>query len=305
MNRIEKLRDGIKAGCQGIEVAPWHNPIAPKKDGFATLVVDIHSQETLQNNARKRGFAPERIDGIESVDFQGDASNLHDLLRNGGYEGQVEWIVSSHNFEHLPNPLCFLRSCEALLNAGGTLTMAIPDKRFCFDRYQPAATTAKILEADLQSPQLHADTWAKFCQRTRRAGFRRPDGTDAMAWSVEENEPELLWAKDDVRTQFAELKQHLEEGSNADFWGHRWYYTPAVFQLIILDLCEIGMLHLSVEKAWDTQGYEFIVQLICKETEPMSENDYRAKRSELLRQAEDEAAVVSAAYLKLQRELGV
>ena len=145
-HRFAPLRRVIHPGSLGIEIGPFLYPLAAKRDGYRTLVVDRYDSATLREKAREKGVKPAEIERIEPVDYVGDASRLLDLVRGQGFTGQVDWIVSCHNFEHLPDPIRFLRDCEALLAPGGVLAMIVPDKRACFDRFQPAATAAGILD---------------------------------------------------------------------------------------------------------------------------------------------------------------
>ena len=56
-------------------------------------------------------------------------------------------MISSHNFEHSPNPIRFLQGCGKVLKPGGVLSMALPDKRACFDYFRPHTTLGQWLEA--------------------------------------------------------------------------------------------------------------------------------------------------------------
>ena len=111
-HRFTPLRRLIRPGTLGIEIGPFLNPLAAKRDGYRTLVVDRYDQAALREKARERGAACEAIERIEPVDYVGDASRLLDLVRGQGFTGQVDWIVSCHNFEHLPDPIRFAPAAQ-------------------------------------------------------------------------------------------------------------------------------------------------------------------------------------------------
>lgn len=55
--------------------------MAPKRDGFQTLVVDILDIESLREKARRMNIPEARVEAIEEVDIVGDASRLLELVR--------------------------------------------------------------------------------------------------------------------------------------------------------------------------------------------------------------------------------
>ena len=190
-HRFAPLRRLIHPGSLGIEIGPFLNPLAAKRDGYRTLVVDRYDSSTLREKARERGSKPAEIERIEPVDYVGDASRLLDLVRGQGFTGLVDWIVSCHNFEHLPDPIRFLRDCEALLAPGGVLVMIVPDKRTCFDRFQPAATAAGMIEAAEVIPTTASEAWAAFRQFSATTTLDRC-GAKVVAWGLAESDPERM-----------------------------------------------------------------------------------------------------------------
>ena len=169
MKRFQHLHNVVRPGSTGIEIGPWRHPVAPKRDGYQTLVVDILDTEGLRRLARERDVPAEEIALIEEVDIVGDASRLLDLVRGSGFAGRVQWIVSCHNFEHLPDPVRFLCDCEKLLEPGGTLAMIVPDKRYTLDRFQPAATVADMLHTWIAGPGRDDPAWGRFRQQALAA----------------------------------------------------------------------------------------------------------------------------------------
>lgn len=52
MDRRTILLDGIdKANTRGVEIGPFFSPMAPKKDGWNTIVVDFNDGEELRRIA--------------------------------------------------------------------------------------------------------------------------------------------------------------------------------------------------------------------------------------------------------------
>ena len=209
--------------------------------------------------------------------------------------------MSCHNFEHLPDPIRFLRDCEALLAPGGVLAMIVPDKRACFDRFQPAATAAGMIEAAEVSPTPASEAWAAFRQFSSSAVLDR-NGTTAAAWGLGESDPERM-LMGDPRPPHARLQRQLTEGRDPDFCGHRWRFTPAVFESILFDLRILGLVGLEVDEVIPTVHGEFTVKLRAAAPGELSVEEIRRRRTDLRIRADDEAAVVSRAYRALEAEL--
>lgn len=300
-HRFTPLRRVIQPGSLGIEIGPFLNPIAAKRDGYRTLVVDRYDSSALREKARARGAEREAIEQIEPVDYVGDASRLFDLVRGQGFAGQVDWIVSCHNFEHLPDPIRFLRDCEALLAPGGALAMIVPDKRACFDRFQPAATAAAMIEAAELIPTPAAEAWAAFRQSSATTTLVRGGGP-VLSWGLADSDPARMLLGD-PRPPYARLQRQLAQGRDPDFWGHRWRFTPAVFEAILFDLRILGLVSLEVDEVIPTVHGEFTVKLRAAALGELTVEEIRRRRTDLRIRAEDEAAVVSQAYRALEAEL--
>lgn len=301
--RFAPLERAILPGTRGIEIGPWRDPVAPKAAGHATLVVDVEDADGLRSSARKRGFDEASIARIEEVDLVGDASNLLDLVRGAGIEGSFDWIVSCHNFEHLPDPLRFLRDCETLLAPGGALAMIVPDKRFCFDRFQPPATFAGVVEAWRRGPDPAVEaSWAAFRQRALIGVRLEDDGRENLSWHEPFDDPGRMRLRD-PRLSLDGLRRRLDRGAPEPFTGHRFRWTPAVLRAVLFDLSVAGLVGFGTEEITATPAAEFVAVLRAGRAEVPPAEEVPLRRTALYRAVEDEAAVVSGAYRALAAEL--
>ena len=73
-----------------------------------------------------------------------DLSAVHDRV--------YDFVLASHVFEHLANPMRAVHECNRVLATGGVLLIVVPDKRVTFDRRRPF-TSFEHLESDF-----HANT---------------------------------------------------------------------------------------------------------------------------------------------------
>src|ERR1700730_11534889 len=134
MDRRERITRFITPQQKGIEIGPYFAPLAPKRLGYNCLAIDVFDGATLRRHAADDQQIPdELIANIEEVDLLGSSSAVAELVAAQHQLGTFDYIISSHNFEHLPDPVRFLQGCGKVLRPGGILSMAIPDRRTCFD----------------------------------------------------------------------------------------------------------------------------------------------------------------------------
>ncbi|RFU45988.1 bifunctional 2-polyprenyl-6-hydroxyphenol methylase/3-demethylubiquinol 3-O-methyltransferase UbiG [Paraburkholderia sp. DHOC27] len=280
------LKHVTKAG-RGIEIGPWVNPLAPKSEGYNCLILDVFDRDTLRQRASEvPDFAP-RVDAIEDVDLVGSSTHIDLLVAARGEAGMFDYVVSSHNFEHLANPIRFLQGCERVLKKDGVLSMAIPDHRGCFDIFRPVTRLSEWVDAfveNRESPsigQIFDDRWAY-------AHFHDNDG-EKIAFP--RNSP-----INKMFTSTAGLDGILKEWTSKSRWALEQYrdahcsvFTPASFELLLRDAAYFGLVGFEVIDIRDTDGCEFYVHLrnnpSARDNPP---RDYAAIRTELFRRVKAE-----------------
>ena len=70
-------------------------------------------------------------------------------------EARYDWIIASHVIEHMPDLVAFFRQAARLLKPGGSLSLVIPDKRYCFDYFRWPSTTGDVLQAFAEQRRRH------------------------------------------------------------------------------------------------------------------------------------------------------
>jgi glycosyltransferase involved in cell wall biosynthesis/SAM-dependent methyltransferase len=273
--RARVLLDGVPRSARILEVGPSYSPIAPKADGWKTTIVDHTTRTNLVEKYRHERDV--WVDRIEDVDFIWSQGSIADAVP-AALHGTFDVFVASHVIEHVPDVIAFLRSTAALLRDDGTVILAVPDKRFCFDYFRPLATTAHVLEAHQSGRTRH----------TRRTAFEQ------YAYSVN-NDGTGAWGQEPVaKMTFAlgfDTAVDLLAGFDADPEGayvdmHAWQFTPSSFQLILLELARMRHLDWAVEDITPATGCEFCVRLRrggIEKAWAMSEDELGARRLALLR----------------------
>ena len=241
LSRQEKILKNIDVHGKGLEIGPSHNPVAPKRDGFDVDIVDHLDAEGLR---RKYADAGLELDKIEDVDSVWNGELLSELI---GKTEHYDWIVASHVIEHMPDPITFLQQCELLLKPGGRLALVVPDKRFCFDYFQPIDLTGSWLDAFHEkrtrpTPGQVFDHLSNGCCLDQLS-----------AWSAAHSgELGLLNSFEHAAEIWFQAKT-----SNEYFDVHCWRFVPASFQLIVADLFALGLTRLQIFQQFDTEGCEF------------------------------------------------
>jgi len=153
MLREKLLRKHISKEKLGLEIGPLFWGLCRKDEGYNVLIWDVLSKEELLNNYKTESKSAkkelEEIDIISSKSMKialSEYSQKKDAVVKNVSEC-FEYIISSHNLEHMPNPIQFLIDASELLKEDGILNMAIPISSRCFDCFRPLSTTGEMLDA--------------------------------------------------------------------------------------------------------------------------------------------------------------
>jgi 2-polyprenyl-3-methyl-5-hydroxy-6-metoxy-1,4-benzoquinol methylase len=133
------LRHVDKTG-RGIEIGPSHSPVAPKSEGYRVDIIDHMDRDGLIAKYREHNL---RLENIEEVDFVWRGESYADLT---GKTGHYDWIIASHLIEHTTDLIGFLNHCDEVLRDDGVISLAVPDKRYCFDRFRPITGLARLID---------------------------------------------------------------------------------------------------------------------------------------------------------------
>ena len=275
MTREDQIRQAFDKSMRLIEIGASYNPLLPKRDGWQTVVVDHTDQDTLidkyNSEANRLAVTPWDFSAIEHVDVIWRGGPLHEAFpvdQHGSFDG----LIASHVAEHLPDLLGFLQSAAILLKPGGTFFLALPDKRTCFDALRPLATTGRVLDgrgASHHTMGTEFDHTAYHCVYGGATGWLTASRDQEFAlvhpWS------QVALVLDQTHTEYVDC--------------HNWTFTPASFELIILELHALGLI------PWTTTiepqiGIEFWSWMARGEIDPETVNQ---RRLELLREVIMEA----------------
>ena len=228
MRREDVILAHIKRDGLGLEIGPGCAPIAPKKQGFHVHVLDHCDKKALIEKFRPHGT---NIENIEEVDFVWDGRPYAELI---GRRHAYDWIIGSHVLEHTTDLVGFLNDCDSLLKEDGVLSLAVPDKRYCFDWFRPLTGIGRVIDAARNPQKIHsAGTAAEYFLSVVSRGGR-------TAWDTsEKGEFEFVHS-------FEQAKQAIRDVSERGYYldVHEWCFTPTSVRLMIRDLLELCFIQL-------------------------------------------------------------
>ena len=222
---------------------------------------------------------------IESVEFLYQGSLLETICAsserlgfgNGPISGLFDYIVSSHNFEHQPNPIQFLLDSEFCLRKGGFLVMAIPIASRCFDCWLPLTTTGMALDRYLMNAA--KPTLGAVFDSLKTQAFL----TDGQPVHDQSYDVDKIQLKADFNDSFLRSADQLFPSDYVD--AHVSRFNPYSFELFLGELHALGLLSSLTEDS-TVNGAEFIVRMCKKGVSASGSVNFTAgKRTELARQS--------------------
>jgi SAM-dependent methyltransferase len=230
----------------GLEIGPLTSPIV-KRDGAKVFYADHMSQAQLREKYKD---APLDVNDIVQVDFI-----VKDTLVNAVGGQKFDYVVACHVIEHVPDTVRWFEDIAAILKPGGTLALAIPDKRYTFDIARYPSTPGDIVGAYLEK-------------------YKRPAASDVYDFAAEGRDVKTaaVWANPygewDKRPHLYSLDEayamslkNLDSDEYIDCHCH--VFTPHSFVKVLRELMMLGLTDFEVESFRDTndQNIEFYASL--------------------------------------------
>jgi len=305
MDRRDEILKFIKKGDRGVEIAPWFNPLVAKRDGYNSLVLDIFDAESLRARASLDPNIPRvSIPLIEEVDVVGSATFIGDLIRARGESNSFDYVVSSHNFEHLPNPIKFLQGCGEVLRSGGVVSVAVPDRRCCFDYFRPVTRLSEWLEAFVKESEQPSCAQC-FDTREMFASYRVGSGRlHSFARGVRSEDVGVDLAEVNLRGLLQDWMLRVKSGDKTYHDSHCSVFTPSSFELLVRDAGFLGLVPFEIIEIRAGHG-EFYAHLrLGRSGDSLRLADYEEIRNCLLRRIQDECAETSGRFQEMLQEVG-
>ena len=256
-DRSERLLKYISKEKLGLEIGPYINPLASKREGFNVKILDVFTDEELISRSKNDCHLNESDTlRIEKVDFVMSAQEIGSIEE---LKGTCDYIISSHNLEHIPNPILFLQGCTQALKPDGIISLALPDYRCCWDRFRPLSSSADWLDAFV-SKREKPSAKQVFEQNSMHCRWHK-DGKllPTMPMDTELSELQPVQSLESAWNNF--LDHSKNELGMPYIDTHCWTFTPDSFKLILNDLRILRILDLKIIDISDAPESEFIVHI--------------------------------------------
>ena len=214
------------------------------------------------------------------MDLVGSATRLAEIVDAKGLAGKLDYVMSSHNFEHIPDPIRFLQGCEKALKPGGILSMALPDKRCCFDYFRPLSMTGDLIQAFFEKRDRPSS--AQVFQ-LEALNCRHLEGGDKSITFDLATDPATIEPYQQLEGSFEQWRRGDWEANDVYRDTHCWALTPASFELMAREIHFLGLTRMEIESVEGTNGNEFYARLVNGKPVPERARFYE-RRAELLRE---------------------
>lgn len=222
--------DLLKSVPSILEIGPFANPAVR---GPNVKYFDVLSTEMLRRRALAHKLDADRCPHIDFVSVTGDLAVVAE---------QFDAVVSSHAIEHQPDLIEHLIGVARILKPGGRYSLAVPDKRYCFDHFIAESTIADVLDAGARKLRFHdiASVIQHIALTTHNDSVRH--------WNGEHGEPVYKSAPERIRDA---LNTSLHSpGVYID--THAWQFVPASFREIMQTLFDLGFSPFRVMRVYPT-----------------------------------------------------
>jgi SAM-dependent methyltransferase len=143
---------------EGIEIGALHHPLTLPRGARVRYVDLMPTAELRKEYPQLRG---ERFVEVDIIDDG-------EVLRTTA-DATQDFVIASHFLEHCQDPIRAVGNMLRVLKAGGILYMAIPDKRYTFDRDRPVTPIEHLWRDHQEGPDWsrreHFEEWARLVEK--------------------------------------------------------------------------------------------------------------------------------------------
>jgi glycosyltransferase involved in cell wall biosynthesis/SAM-dependent methyltransferase len=143
--KADRLRCAIAAQYlqgEGIEIGALHSPLQVPESAKVRYV-DRLSVFDLRMQYPELNELP-----LVEVDIIDDGEVLGTVA-----DASVDFVIANHMIEHCQNPIASLQNYLRVVKPGGVIYLAIPDKRYTFDRDRPVTSLEHLVRDYQEGPE--------------------------------------------------------------------------------------------------------------------------------------------------------
>ena len=138
--RRRKLRRFCKISKgRGLEIGALSTPVVKRSEG------EIYYADYFPTESLLLTYKDVKLQDVVEVDFLLENISYREICKK---TGTFDYVVASHVFEHIPNPIGWLRELSEILKPSGIISLAIPDKRHTGEYFRNETTLNQLLRYD-------------------------------------------------------------------------------------------------------------------------------------------------------------
>lgn len=237
------------SSARGIEIGPLAMPLIRKSEG------DIRYVDCVDQAALKLKYKDDPNVDVESIVEIDGIWGEQTLAECFAGETPFDYVVASHVIEHVPDMIGWLNEIAEVLQPGGKLFLAIPDKRFTFDYYRRTSSLAEFIGAYLcrsrrPTPTQVFDQGAYWCNVDAANAWARP------------LDPRAHLSVDTLRQALQTAKAVAGQPQYLDV--HCWVFTPRSLLETLVALVDLDLLPYRCDRFRETQAGELEMTLVLE-----------------------------------------
>ncbi|MBW4463964.1 MAG: methyltransferase domain-containing protein [Pegethrix bostrychoides GSE-TBD4-15B] len=246
--RQEKILACLDPATQtGLEIGALSKPIVTSKMGDIRYV-DYATTAELQ--AKYAADPNVETEDIVEVNYIWGEKRLVDLVG----DTRFDYVIASHVIEHVPDLIGWLKEIHAVLKPGGILSLAIPDKRYCFDYFRQLTQPADVVDAYLRHQRKPGPR--QVFEFFSQMGFWQ--GHYAWGQDPSFRSEDVLRVRSDLEAWQATSRVVASESYHD---VHCWVFTPDSLTELLKTLIQINLFDFKVIKFYPPEGCEFHLAL--------------------------------------------
>ena len=252
-NRINDRRDFINLVNQNsyiLEIGPLCFPTFDvTKENVKTL--DFFTTEELKENYKNDPNV--LVNNIVNIDYSVKSLPYNEIINI-----KFDICFSSHNIEHTPCMVSFLNNVSSILNNNGYFFLAIPDYRYCFDRFRNPTNILEVLER-FYSKKTKTSAISILEGRYYNTHNNSNDHWDDFSKNyqnifndINSKDNFISNKTDEIINNIDDIKKIIEVSKDTYIDAHTWKLTPKNFQNIIYILNELRIIDLKLVRNYRT-----------------------------------------------------
>lgn len=259
-NLRKTILNDVDKSKRFLEIGPLCSPLLNDVNSYFTC--DIKNTEEVKS--RYHNDPTRDIKKVISIDF----------VMEDSYEKTFEnfplfdYVINSHVFEHIPNPIFFLQDISKILSEKGKLIMIMPDKRYCYDYYRECSSFAEMY-----------NVWEKLNKYDIDGEEKEvlyPQILDSFSQQCMLNNPKKFWkSKEYLNIKIGDVKGALKnynsfKSNEINFDRHFWCFSDFSFLKIIYNLTKYQLLPFKIKEFFPTRENTFAFGIILEKDEKIA-----------------------------------